>query len=126
MLVGLKLLMERKQRVGEELHLHLLVALVGLERLHDGLRREPLVDEERQRRHVEREPFRLAGPVEERLAESLQCIDCVLQPADFDVAEAARLGEPVRRVERRRLLDLSEQPLRELARGVLPVPVECR
>ena len=46
-LVGLELLVERELRVGEELHLHLPVALVALEGLEDRLRRESFVHEER-------------------------------------------------------------------------------
>ena len=117
---------ERQLRVGEELQLHLPVALVPGERLEDRLGRKPLVHEERQRRHVEREPLRLAGPVEERLAERLQPLDRIRQSGDLDVAERPGLGEPVRRLELGGLLDLREKPLAELARGVLPVPVERR
>jgi hypothetical protein len=84
------------------------------------------VDEERQSRHIKREALYLAGPVEERSRQRLQSIDCVLQAVDLYVAERPRRVEPVRRRELRRLLDLREQPLPELARRVLPVPVERR
>ena len=98
-LVGLELLVERELRVGEELQLHLPVALVPLERLEDRLRREPLVDEERQRRHVEREPLGLAGPVEERPRQRLQARDASCKPGDLDAAERPRLVERVRWIE---------------------------
>jgi hypothetical protein len=119
------LLVERELRVGEELQLHLPVALVASKGLEDRLRREPLVHEERQRRYVEREPLRLADPVEERFPKRLQPLDCILQSGNFDIAERPRLREPVRRIELRGLLYLRKQPFPELARSVLPVPVSA-
>ena len=108
-LVRGELLVERELRVGEELELHLPVALMSLERLEDRLRREPFVDEERQRRHVEGEPLGLAGPVEERLAKRLEL-----------ASECAHL------LERLGLEDPRDQLLPALAGRVLPVPVERR
>ena len=112
--------MERQLRVCEELELHLPVALVPRERLEDRLRRQPLVDEQRQRRHVEGEPLGLAGPVQERPAQRLQPLDSVREPADLDIAECARFGEAVRRIEPESLLDLREQPFAELAGRFCP------
>jgi hypothetical protein len=37
-----------------------------------------------------------------------------------------RLDEPVRRIELGRLVDLRKQPFPELARTVLPIPIERR
>ncbi|HEY8724018.1 MAG TPA: hypothetical protein VIL92_09200 [Gaiellaceae bacterium] len=102
------------------------VALVAGEGLEDRLRREPLMDEQRQGRDVERQPLGLTGPVEERRAECLQSVDCVLEPADLDAVERSRLREAVRRIEFRRLLDLGEEPFPQLARGILAVPIEGR
>ena len=65
------------------------------------------MDEERQRRDVEREPLGLAGPVEERPRE----------PAELR-------GRLLRLLERARVEDLLDERLAALARRVLPVPVE--
>ena len=53
-------------------HVFLLVRLVSGERFNDGFGREPLMNEERQGRHIERKPFRLTSPVEEGLAQALE------------------------------------------------------
>jgi hypothetical protein len=105
---GLELLRERELRVGEELHLHLPVALVSLQRLEDRLGRQPFVDEERQRRHVERQPLGLAGPVEEWLGEAGQFV-----------------GSHASLFERARVEDLLDERLAALASDVLAIPVEC-
>jgi hypothetical protein len=81
------------------------------------------MDEKRQRWRVEREPLRLAGPIEERLPERLQPLDCILQTGNLDARERPRLREPVRGTELRGLLDLREQPLPKLARRVLAIPI---
>ena len=91
------------------------------ERLEERPGQEPLADEQRQRRHVEREPLRLARPVEEGARERLQPLDRVGQPYDLDVTEAARPGEDVWRVEPGRLVDLRDQPLAELSCWVVAV-----
>ena len=115
-LVRLELLVQRQLRVGKELELQLPVALVAGKRLQDRLGRKALVDEQRQRGHVEREPLRLARPVEERPRERFQPLDRVGETGYLDVAELARLGEGVRRVEPGCLVDLGDEPLAELSR----------
>jgi hypothetical protein len=48
------------------------------------------VDEERQRRNVERQPLRLSRPIEKRSRERLELLDGIREPADLDVAELTR------------------------------------
>jgi hypothetical protein len=110
-LVSLELLVERQLRVGEQLHFHLPVALVSLKRFEDRLRRQPLVNEKRQRRHVEREALRLSGPVEERPRECFQSSDCIVKPGYLNVSEPPRLGEQMRWIKAGGFVDLLEQPL---------------
>ena len=76
-----------------------------------ALRGEPLVDEERQRRHVERQPLGLAGPVEERLRQRLQ----LRRPPPWPASDASRPPGSAR---------ISASPCSRA--GVLPVPVERR
>ncbi|MFO0006130.1 MAG: hypothetical protein ACK559_33910, partial [bacterium] len=60
----------RAEEVCEEARL--LVPLVLLQRVENRAGGQPLMDEQRQRRHVERQPLRLARPVEERARHRLQ------------------------------------------------------
>ena len=74
----------------------------------DGFSGEPLVDEERQGRHIERQPFRLTGPGEEGFAQALE-LGC----SGLRVFEA--LG-----VE-----DLPNEPLSLLTSWILGIPIQC-
>jgi hypothetical protein len=84
------------------------------------------VYEKRQRRHVEREPLSLPRPVEKWLRERPQPLNRICQPGNLDALERPWLREPVRRIERRCVLDLCEEPLPELANRVLSVPIQRR
>jgi hypothetical protein len=50
----------------------------------------------------------------------------ISEPADLNVCEPPRLGEEMRRIEPRSLVDLSDQPFPELASGVVSIPIERR
>ena len=92
------------------------VFAVRFESLDDRLGREPLMDEQRQSGNIERQPLRLAGPVEERLVEPFQLVHGVAQAADgrhhLPVPPLQLLGrvEFVRRRQRGGLLDECEEP----------------
>ena len=74
-------------RVAEQVeHVELLVALVALERFDDRLGGEPLMHEQRQGGHVEREPLRLARPVQERRAHRLEPLRCGACASSSDLA----------------------------------------
>ena len=77
MFVGLEQpFVDREVALAEQVeHVRLAVALVSLQGLHDRGGGQPLVDEQGQRRHIERQPFGLSGPVEKRLRERLQFVD---------------------------------------------------
>ena len=118
-------------RVAEQLeHGLLLVALVAGQRLDDGLGGQALVDEERQRRHVEGQPFGLARPVEEWARQTAELLDGVLERADggehgaIGGAQLARLVEGVGRGEGRGLRYQAQEPFADLSGGVLPVPAQ--
>ena len=51
-------------------HILLLVGLVPRQRFDNGFGGEPLMNEERQGRHVERQPFSFPGPIQERFAQT--------------------------------------------------------
>src|SRR3989442_128824 len=80
---------------------------VPLQGLEDGLRREPLVDEERQRGHVEGEPLGFARPVQERPAQRFELL-------------RGRLGL----IEALGLYDGADERFALFTRGVLAVPIE--
>ena len=54
------------------IQIQLLVGLVPHQRFNDGFSGEPLVDKQRQGRHVKRQPFRFACPVQEGLAQGFK------------------------------------------------------
>ena len=107
---------------------------VSFQRLEDGRRREALVHEQGERRHVEGGPFGLTRPVEERLGELLQLGRLRLRsgellpqlrknaPGDFvAVAGIDDARQPRDAVRERRELRLGP-----LTGGVLLIPVERR
>ena len=60
-------------RVAEEAEqVKLLVFFMAGESFDNGLGRKPLMDKQGQRRHIERQPLGLAGPIQKRLAEGLE------------------------------------------------------
>ena len=101
------------------------------QRLDDGLGREALVDEERQRRDVEREALGLAGPVEERPTEALQR---ARRPRASERTVTSTRPSSARNScgesnawgagSAAPFSISAEQPLAQLARAVLAVPVE--
>ena len=108
--------------------------LCPFEGLHDRGGGQPLVDEQGQRRHVEREPFGLAGPVEKGLRQRLQLADFGARSGQLlacgvevvvgyavGVCLADVGGEP-----RDALAQRGDLRLRPLARRVPSVPVERR
>ena len=107
------------------------VARMPLQRIQDRRRRQPFVDEQRQRRHVEGQPLRLARPVQERLGERLQRAgifagrgERLPGVGEFAPGKLAGLnhgGEPLDPA-----LQRGDFLLRPLARMVQPVPVERR
>ena len=90
------------------------------------------MDEQGQRRDVEGQALGLARPVQEGPAQPAELLDGLVQRPDGcqhrAVGDPELLG-PVERVSRREsggALDEVQEPLPELARGVLAVPVERR
>ena len=54
--------------IAEEIeHIDLLVPPVALEGFENRFRGQALMNEQRQRRHIERQAFRFASPIQERL-----------------------------------------------------------
>ncbi len=107
------------------------IAPVTAQRLEHGLRAEPLVHEQRQRRHLERQPLCLPCPVEERPRQPLQLSDRVGERSHRRDHPTAPVAELLRLLELRpgqpaRFVDLRQQPLPQAARAVLRVPVKGR
>jgi hypothetical protein len=109
--------------IAEEEELFLPRLLVSGEGLDDGLGGEPLVDEEGERGHVEREPLGLAGPVEERARQRPELLRRRLDPRDGFIS----LGVVGRGLQPGSLRgDLGDQRLALLAGRVLAVPLQAR
>ena len=90
------------------------------------------MDEERQRRHIEAEPLRLARPVQEWPLNGLQLLHSVFQTMHGGQRLAVRAGDPLRLLEavRRgqlgRLRDARQQPLAQPTAAVAFVPAQSR
>ena len=54
--------------IGEQIELRFVTAAVPAQRFQNGLRRQSLVNEQRQRRHVKRQPLGLPRPIQKRPA----------------------------------------------------------
>ena len=107
---------------------------MALQRLENRRRRKPLVDEKRQRRHVEGQPLGLPGPVEKGLGQPLQrggvvpgCRELCsgLGEIVFRNASAVR-GIDDRRQLRDALLQGGDPRLALLPGRILSVPVQGR
>ena len=127
--------MDRQIALAEQVEeVGLAVAPVSLQGLHDRGGGQPLMDEQRQGRHLERQPFGLSGPVEERLRQRLQGVDfgagrghLPASGVEVGAGNRARIpfteprGEPCDALPQR-----GDLRLRPLSRRVPSVPVEGR
>jgi len=121
------LVRDRVLRVGEQVeHRQLLFARVGLKRFEDRLRREAFVNEEGQRRNLERLALGLARPVQERARQRPQPLRRLADRADLHDRLTPRVlhgrGEDAVTLGQTPL-DEGEEPLPLLAGRVLTVPL---
>ena len=77
------------------------------QRLNDAFGRQPLVNEEGQSGHVERQSLGLARPVQKRLADGLETLGGILGLLD-----------------RARLQNIPDECLASFTRMILPVPIK--